>query len=141
MKISIIKKDKSVNLPLPLIKKICNTVAQGEDQKFDELNLFFVTPQEICELHDEFFDDPSPTDCITFPMDGPEESYRVLGDIFICPTVAVEYAKKRRLDPVQECSLYVIHGMLHLFGYDDINEIDRKQMKKAEKRYMEILFP
>lgn len=141
MKISIIKKDKSVNLPAPFIKKICKTVAEGESQRFDELNLYFVSKDEIGEIHEEYFDDPSPTDCITFPLDGPEESYRVLGDIFICPTVAMEYAKKRDLDPLQECSLYVIHGMLHLFGYDDIKESDRKLMKKAEKRYMEILFP
>lgn len=141
MKISIIKKDRSVNLPAPFIKKICKVVAEGEGERFDELNLYFVSKEEIGKLHEEFFEDPSPTDCITFPLDGPEESYRVLGDLFVCPTVAREYADKRGLDPVQECSLYLVHGLLHLFGYDDINENDRKVMKKAEKRYMEILFP
>lgn len=141
MKISIIKRDKTVNLPAPLIKKICKAVAEWEGERFDELNLFFVSKEEIGELHDEYFEDPTPTDCITFPLDGPEESYRVLGDVFICPTVAAEYAHKRGLDPVQECALYVVHGLLHLFGYDDIRESDRKVMKQAEKRYMEILFP
>lgn len=141
MKISIFKKNKAVNLSAPFIKKICKTVADGEGERFDELNLYFVSKEEIGEIHGEFFDDPSPTDCITFPIDGPEESYRVLGDIFICPEVALEYAAKKGLDPFEECALYVVHGLLHLFGYDDIKESDRKIMKKAEKRYMEILFP
>lgn len=140
MKISIFKKDKSVNLPTPFIRQICKTVALGEEERFDEVNIYFVSKTEIGELHDEFFDDPTPTDCITFPMDGPDEDYRVLGDVFVCPRVAIEYAEAHDLDPVQECALYVVHGMLHLFGYDDIKEKDRKMMKKAEKRYMEILF-
>jgi probable rRNA maturation factor len=141
MHISITRKDKSVQIPASLIKRICRVVAEGENQSFDELNIHFVGKKTISDMHAEYFNDPTPTDCITFPLDGPEEEYRLLGDIFVCPTVALEYAAKNQEDPFEECVLYVVHGLLHLFGYDDINEKDRKMMKKAEKRYMEILFP
>ncbi len=123
------------------MKRICKTVAQGENETFDEVAVFLVSKEEISRLHDEYFEDPTVTDCITFPLDGPDEEYRVLGDIFVCPEVAIEYAKENNLNSLEECALYIVHGMLHLFGYDDIKEKDRKVMKQAEKRYMEILFP
>lgn len=141
MKITLHNQQKSLKVPLALVKRICKTVAQGENETFDEVAVFLVSKEEISRLHDEYFEDPTVTDCITFPLDGPDEEYRVLGDIFVCPEVAIEYAKENNLNPLEECALYIVHGMLHLFGYDDIKEKDRKVMKQAEKRYMEILFP
>lgn len=140
MKITLHNKQKSLKVPLTLVKRICKTVAEGENETFDEVAIFLVSKEEISRLHDEYFDDPTPTDCITFPLDDAEEEYRVLGDVFVCPEVAIEYAKENNLNPLEECTLYIVHGMLHLFGYDDIKEKDRKVMKQAEKRYMEILF-
>lgn len=141
MKITLHNQQKSLKVPLALVKRICKTVAQGENETFDEVAVFLVSKEEISRLHDEYFEDPTVTDCITFPLDGPDEEYRVLGDIFVCPEVAIEYAKENNLNSLEECALYIVHGMLHLFGYDDIKEKDRKVMKQAEKRYMEILFP
>lgn len=99
--------------------------------------MHFVETEEISHLHGQFFGDPSPTDCISFPMDGVEEDgYCVLGDIFVCPNAAIEYAKEHQCDLHEETALYVVHGLLHLMGYDDIKDEDRQQMRAAEKRHM-----
>ncbi len=97
----------------------------------DELSIYFVTSPEISKLHKEFFNDPSPTDCISFPLDS---SY--LGDIFICPKAALDYDPK---NPYQEILLYLIHGLLHLLGYDDIEPLPRRKMRKMEKKCMDHL--
>lgn len=100
----------------------------------DEVHVHFVTVEQICKLHEEYFNDPSPTDCISFPMDGVKESedYTVLGDVFVCPDVAYEYSIENSVDFNEELSLYVVHGLLHLIGLDDIEEEDEKQMREQE---------
>src|SRR5262249_50239789 len=87
--------------------------------------------------HARFFDDPTPTDCISFPMDDAEsEEWRVLGEIFVCPKAAIRYTEEHGGNPFIETTLYIGHGLLHLMGYDDMNLIDEEQMRQAEKRHM-----
>jgi probable rRNA maturation factor len=100
-----------------------------------ELSLYFVTEKKITFLHDQFFQDPTPTDCISFPLD--EEH---LGEIFVCPKTALNYAKKKNLDPYSETSLYVVHGLLHLIGYDDLKPHLKRTMRKKEKSCMAHLY-
>ena len=105
---------------------------------FDEASLYFVDTPKICELHAQFFDDPSPTDCISFPMDdADDEGYRVMGDVFVCPATAMNYVLSNGGDTYQELTLYVIHGLLHLIGYDDLEEEDQLEMRKEEARFLE----
>ena len=99
-----------------------------------EMALYFVSKKKISELHLQFFSDPSPTDCMTFPLD---ENF--LGEVFICPQVAIEYAEQRGLDPYEETSLYIIHGLLHLIGYTDLEKKEREKMRKKEKSCMRHL--
>ena len=100
----------------------------------EEISLYFTTKKEISALHAEYFDDPTPTDCISFPVD---KNY--LGDIFICPAVAIEYAKAHQLDAFEETLLYIIHGILHLIGFDDIEPADQRQMRVMEKKCLNYL--
>ena len=77
-----------------------------------------------------------------FPLDDgdSEEGYCILGDIFVCPKTAIDYAAKSGQDPYLEVRmLYIVHGLLHLMGYDDIESQDRKRMRAAEKRHMHHL--
>ncbi len=104
----------------------------------DEIIIHFVTNDAISELHQEFFNDPSPTDCITFPIDGQHslEHYKILGEIFISPEMATDYSPE---DPYLEVTLYIVHSILHLLGYDDIDHLDIKKMRDAESELMNHL--
>lgn len=105
---------------------------------FDEATIHFVDTQTICELHAEFFDDSTTTDCISFPMDdSDEEGYRVMGDVFVCPETARDYVLIHGGDVYKEITLYTIHGLLHLLGYDDLEEEDQVLMRCEEVRYLE----
>lgn len=104
---------------------------------FDEVSIYFVETSEISQLHAQFFNDPTTTDCISFPMDDAEdEGYRVMGDVFVCPETATSYVKIHGGDSYQETTLYVVHGLLHLLGYDDIEDEDRQKMRDAESTYL-----
>ncbi len=96
-----------------------------------EVSICFVSKRRIGQLHERFFSDPSPTDCISCPIDS-----EVLGEVFVCPKVAIEYARDHALDPYEETALYVIHGLLHLLGYDDLEPSEKRTMRKKEKQCM-----
>ena len=122
------------------VKPVVESVLQIEIRTTDEVAVHFVSTEEICRLHEQFFGDPSPTDCISLPLDREEKTpYHTLGEIFICPNTALEYAKKHAIDRYEELTLYLVHGLLHLIGYDDVNDIDEVKMREAEARHMEVL--
>jgi probable rRNA maturation factor len=140
MLINISDQQSALALSVPAIKKIVTQVLSFENRKCDEVSLFFVDVKTICKLHADFFNDPSPTDCISFPMD--EDSslgYQILGEIFISPQAAIDYSGSHNGDPYKELTLYIIHGLLHLMGYDDIEEAEQLQMRQAEERHMNNL--
>lgn len=136
MIIDVVDRQKALKFSLALVKSIVKQVINEEQQKCHEVSICFVDTANICELHEQFFDDPSPTDCISFPMDEEGEPYRVLGEVFVCPETALEYAKSHQLDPYEETTLYIVHGLLHLMGYRDMDEEDIVQMRQAEQRHM-----
>lgn len=122
------------------VQKLAQAVIAAEGQSFHEAAIHFVDVAAISSLHGRYFNDPTPTDCISFPMDTMnDEGYRVLGEVFVCPQVAAEYAALHGGDPFQEMSLYVVHGLLHLMGYDDMSSEDRARMRQAEERHMRNL--
>lgn len=107
-----------------------------------EVIFHFVNERKISKIHKDFFNDPTSTDCITFPIDSPKtmkKSFRILGEAFICPKVALKYAEQHRIDPYEELLRYVIHCLLHLLGYDDQFPIERAKMKRKEKAYLKKL--
>ena len=105
-------------------------IAQGE------LSVVFVSDTTIGRIHDDFMNDPSATDVITFPANTEMES---AGEII----VSVDHARSRAEELGEpfsrELSLYLVHGWLHLAGYDDRNETDRAAMRIAEQQALEIL--
>jgi probable rRNA maturation factor len=103
----------------------------------DEISIHFISKKEISRLHGTYFNDPTPTDCISFPIDNEDETgYCLLGEIFVCPEVAIEYATRLKRDVYRETTLYLVHGILHLIGYDDIDPADRRRMRAAERRVL-----
>lgn len=124
------------------VKRLVNTFLKSKDIECDEVVIHFVGKEEISLLHAKYFNDPSPTDCISFPIDSPKDPHEkcsVLGEVFVCPEVAIEYAKQENSDPYIEVSLYIVHGLLHLLGFDDIEMEEKKVMRGEENSAMDYL--
>lgn len=135
MKISVINRQKVLPIKKPSVRAVVQEFLELESIPCEQMGIYFVTMKEICRLHDQFFNDPSPTDCITFPIDlDPATPDRYLGDIFIAPEAALAYP-----DPYEETTLYLVHGLLHLIGYDDLDPTEKKKMRRKEKSCMRRL--
>ena len=139
MEIDVENLQNDLSLDLPAIKSLISFTLKHLDVTCDEISIRFVSEPEICQIHADHFDDPSPTDCITFPMDDEDSNtgYRHLGECIICPKAAIDYDSKQSAH--HELSLYIVHTILHLVGYKDLIESDIKQMRAQEQSCMEAL--
>lgn len=123
------------------IEAIVTCILESRQVACDEVSIHCVSMQDISKLHEDYFDDPSPTDCITFPVDDAEEDtfYKVLGDVFVCPEVALQYSNTHLLNVEEELTLYIVHGLLHLLGFNDIEEEERSLMRAEEASCIRLL--
>ena len=101
-----------------------------------DLSIAFISDESIASLHDEFLNDATPTDVITFIGD-PDMQFA--GEICISVDHAIKSAQELALSVQEELTLYIIHGCLHLAGLNDLNEDDKKQMRSAETETMDYL--
>ena len=81
---------------------------------------------EISRVHAQFMDNPDPTDVITFP-------YGDDGEILISVETAERQAREYKSSFDREITLYLVHGLLHLAGYDDSSEVERGEMEELQE--------
>jgi probable rRNA maturation factor len=104
-----------------------------------ELSLSFVDEGEIADLHERFMDEPGPTDVLSFPLgDVDEDGTRILGDVVVAPAVAT---RNNPDDVAGELRLLVVHGILHLLGYDHEEDGARTRMWERQERYSGVRAP
>jgi probable rRNA maturation factor len=101
-----------------------------------ELSLVFLTDPALAELHQTFLDDPTTTDVITFEGDA---ALGTAGEICVSADTAAAYARAHRRDFSAELTLYLVHGWLHLVGYDDLQPAKKRAMRRAEARAVRAL--
>ena len=106
-----------------------------------ELSLVFLTDAALGRLHSEFLADPSLTDVITFEGD---PSFATAGEICVSADAAARQvagtaSASRARAFSAELTLYLVHGWLHLAGYDDLVPAKKRAMRRAEARAMSLL--
>lgn len=123
-----------------------------------EISVMLVTKEEIHRLNKEFRDVDRPTDVLSFPMMNyeipanftgevfeksktlsPETGELILGDIVVCSDVVCEQAEEYGHSELREFSFLVIHSLLHLYGYDHMEEEERLEMEQIQKNIMDEL--
>jgi probable rRNA maturation factor len=109
-----------------------------------ELGINLVTADEMTRVNQTFLNHEGPTDIITFNHlnhedAGLEPKGGLYGELFICIDEAVRQARQFRTTWQSELVRYVIHGVLHLVGYDDLKPALRRKMKREENRLLRLL--
>ncbi len=94
-----------------------------------QVDVVFISDRRMSELHRRFLQIDGPTDVITFQH----------GEIFISVETAQRQAKAQRTSLLYELRLYLVHGLLHLQGFDDREEIDRARMAALQERIVASL--
>jgi probable rRNA maturation factor len=101
-----------------------------------ELSLVFLTDAALAKLHADFLADPTPTDVITFEG---EPAAGLAGEVCVSADAARRQTEAQRGDFSAELTLYLVHGWLHLAGYDDLVPAKKRAMRRAEQRALKIL--
>lgn len=104
-----------------------------------EVSISFIGEDEICELNAEYRGIDSPTDVLSFECDGLDDDFPqtpenelTLGDIMISPSVAAKQAPEHGNTAEAETDLLIVHGMLHLCGYDHIEDDEAEEMEALQ---------
>jgi probable rRNA maturation factor len=97
-----------------------------------ELSVLLVGSDHIRKLNARFAGDDYATDVLSFPMMEDEESSLLLGDVVICPQVAATNAAKLGHGVERELDTLLVHGTLHLLGYDHDDEEEKARMEERQ---------
>lgn len=102
------------------------------------VGLAFVSESEIQRLNKTFRQKNKPTDVLSFEPEGKgEKGY--LGDIAVCPSYAKREAKRRALSLHEELIRLIVHGVLHLSGYDHVTEAQEAKMFALQERLVSAM--
>lgn len=106
-----------------------HALTEEEVDEGAELSVLFVSADHIRHLNARFADEDHATDVLAFPMMEDDEGGLLLGDVVICPSVAQEYASEKGHALNHEIDHLVVHGILHLLGFDHQNAEDTAVME------------
>jgi probable rRNA maturation factor len=145
--------DEQVAVPIDVMRwvQLAQLVLREERVAAEmELSVIFVDEATIIDLNERYLDGIGPTDVLAFPLDeapppggrppdpggpgAPEDPDipLVLGDVVVCPAVARAQAEAGARDFDDEIALLVVHGVLHLLGYDHAEPEDEVAMQRRE---------
>lgn len=122
------------------LEEIAETVLNDFYDEMPDFTLSFVTPQYIQELNKTYRNVDSVTDVLSFESDGeydPETNIEYLGDIVICFDQAAKQAELSGHSLESEIALLEIHGLLHLLGFDHMDDEQKQEMWKNQNMYLE----
>jgi rRNA maturation RNase YbeY len=109
------------------------------DRPMRALSVVLVDDDAIADLHERFMGLPGPTDVLTFDLRDDPDQAEIEGEITISVDTARRQARQYRAGQTEELLRYVIHGVLHLSGYDDDTPARRRRMRREENRVLELL--
>ncbi len=126
-----------VRIPAKFLTRAAKKVAREQRLRGD-VSIVFVDNRTIRRLNRQYLGRDRVTDVISFPLgDGVNPYDKTVGEIVISAQKAQQEAKRRNIPVRRELLLYVVHGLLHLCGYDDDTPERRGEMRLREKRFLD----
>jgi probable rRNA maturation factor len=133
--------DQDVAVDPARLVAVARSAAAG-DGAVGEISLLLVSAARMAELHEEHMGEPGPTDVLSFPVDGlvteppaPGAPPILVGEVVVCPTVALAQANAGPAGLAAELDLLVVHGVLHLLGHDHDTQEAAARMREREQRH------
>lgn len=138
IKVSLASPQELIEVDRRRMKDTARAVLEGENIRDAEISLAFVDNETIHRLNKRYLEHDEPTDVLSFPLSGPGEK-RLAGELVIGVEIAQTEAAEQGHDVQAELALYVIHGLLHLCGYDDHDPKGAAKMRQRERHYLKEL--
>ncbi len=118
----------------PRLVAACRAVLQSAGFSAGEISIAVVNDEQMHELNRKYLDHDYPTDVLSFVLD--EADGRLEGEIIVSADYAAREANRFGWTTMDELLLYVIHGSLHLVGYDDQSPDAKALMREQEIRFL-----
>lgn len=139
---SVIELYNETNLTLPLqeslMDKVATAIAQEEGRVFTFVEVVFVDEQEIVRINKEHLERDYITDIISFRYDDPDRDPGIEGTLYCCAPRIQEQAREHNEPADREFLRIVIHGLLHLAGYNDQTESEKQVMTTKENTFLDV---
>ena len=119
-----------------VIENIILKISTSEDKMIESINFILSDDNHLNDLKIKYFNKDQYTDVIAFNLEG--KNQLIDGEIYISMDRVIENASTFNCTISDELKRIMIHGLLHLMGYQDIQKHDKEQMTELENRYIKI---
>jgi probable rRNA maturation factor len=129
-RVAVTNRQRRLKINTGLLAKITDRAIELIGDERLQLGIVLVNDAAMAKLNAKYHDTPGATDILSFDY-GDEQ-----GELIISVEHAVAQAKRYRTTPARELILYVVHGILHLHGYNDLTPPQCRRMRAAERRLL-----
>ena len=137
MNVTIVNRQRTKKINARFMKQVAAELFAELEITEAELGIMLVGAKKMARVNQQFLGHEGSTDVITFDHSSPNSP--IHGELFICVDGAVSQAKEFKTDWQSEVVRYLVHGVLHLLGYDDLQPDLRREMKREENRLVRRL--
>ena len=140
IEIEITQTDHPLDIDTRQLRRTANHVIEQSSCTSAAVSLVIVNNHTITQLQKEYFNQPEPTDVLSFDLrDNLHDDTALDCEIIINAQRALEVAQAQNLDPLAELNLYLVHGLLHQLDCDDQTPREAKAMHKKEDQLLQQL--
>ena len=134
----LVSNRQDLSVDEPSLVDLAERCLAAEGRSGAELSISFVGEEEMRELHARYLGEDALTDVLSFEQD---PGGVVVGDVVICPAYAEREAARRGVALASELRLLLVHGILHLLGYDHDDDEERARMWPRQEAYSGVSAP
>lgn len=138
IQVEVIDRQRLVRVGAAWLARVVRRALERQRVDRAEISVLLVGDRRMARLHEEWLGEPGPTDVITFDLgaDEPGDRGSLRGDIVVSAETARRVAREFGWAPRHEVAYYVVHGLLHLVGHDDLDPVARRAMRARERVLM-----
>tara|TARA_B100000029_G_scaffold504797_1_gene584284 strand:+ start:1298 stop:1792 length:495 start_codon:yes stop_codon:yes gene_type:complete len=137
-RVDIVDRSITCSIPGDRLAEVARFVLAAEGIDCAEISVSLVDDREMAQLHVAYMQVEGPTDVLTFDLADTHDT-AMHGEIVISVETATRLAGELAVDVAEEVALYLVHGLLHLCGFDDIDDVDRGKMRQREGELLDQL--
>jgi len=143
MEVLVNNRQSSCGISLKKIQQTVKVILNALDCPDGEISILIVDDPQMEKLNRKYLNRTGPTNVIAFPMREGEFSHlspQLLGDVVISTDTAAKEAQNSAMSMEQRFSELLVHGILHLFGYDhETSDQDARKMEKKNQELLELI--
>ena len=137
--LEILDEQDELAVDIEKVRAVCEQILSDGGIRSGKINVVLVESNTIQQYNRDFLQHDYPTDTISFLTEDQRSKGYLEGEVLACTEVAQERSGEFGWTAEEELFLYVVHGMLHLIGFDDATPEQRNVMQEKERSYLATL--